>query len=258
MPGTEHRPTADTRAHSKAAHTALRWCRTVAHLHMAVLRRAAPRADLRPIAVPRLEDLGVGLRPTAARPRVVDPVAAARWVDRTAAALVQEWVDRLLRAAAPDLALRVVVAFRGRLPKWVEPKQVLRLVGAARIRRLRRRIRSSNCSILSGECCGDLLFLLPVCVNTSVLTAPGGRGFHEKAGVVNTFLLTHPLGPTPTNGRRHHRSPFHHPLRKVFLSPRRFALLPFALLVEPSAPVPVGVLPLTSGAAISVPNWTPL
>jgi hypothetical protein len=36
--------------------------------------------------------------------------------------------------------------------------------------------------------------------------------------------------------------------------PRRLALLPFALLVELLAPVPVGVLNLKSGAAISVPN----
>ena len=35
---------------------------------------------------------------------------------------------------------------------------------------------------------------------------------------------------------------------------RRIALLPFALLVELLAPVPVGVLNLESGAAISAPN----
>src|SRR5688572_29022100 len=38
---------------------------------------------------------------------------------------------------------------------------------------------------------------------------------------------------------------------------RRLALLPFALFVEPLAPVPVGVLNLKTGAAISVPNSMP-
>jgi len=43
-------------------------------------------------------------------------------------------------------------------------------------------------------------------------------------------------------------------LRKGFVFPRRLALLPFALFVELLAPVPVGVLNLQSGAAISVSN----
>ena len=43
-------------------------------------------------------------------------------------------------------------------------------------------------------------------------------------------------------------------LGKVLFFPRRLALLPFALLVELLAPVPVGVLNLKSGAAISAPN----
>src|SRR5579872_1022746 len=42
--------------------------------------------------------------------------------------------------------------------------------------------------------------------------------------------------------------------QKGFSAFRRFALLPFALLSGAFAPVPVGILNLKSGAAISVPN----
>lgn len=44
------------------------------------------------------------------------------------------------------------------------------------------------------------------------------------------------------------------PSRKSYPHNRRFALLPFALSLELLAPVPVGVLNLATGAAISVSN----
>jgi hypothetical protein len=82
-----------------------------------------------------------------------------------------------------------------------------------------------------------------------------GRGFHEKAGLVNIFFLTRPQISPPTSGRRLALSAFAFPSKKGFcFSAARHALLPFALLLELAAPVPVGVLIFETGAAISVPN----
>ena len=62
------------------------------------------------------------------------------------------------------------------------------------------------------------------------------------------FLAVRPITVTPDQREaRYNRASFPP-------STRRIALLPFALLVELLAPVPVGVLNLESGAAISVPN----
>src|SRR6266478_1957441 len=65
-----------------------------------------------------------------------------------------------------------------------------------------------------------------------ILTAPFGRGFHERATTVKYFLVQRRIKTaSPTNGRRHSVLPSSI-LRKVFCRPRRLALLPFALCVE--------------------------
>src|SRR5437588_9665009 len=104
------------------------------------------------------------------------------------------------------------------------------------------------------------MVLLPACRTVSgaygllgprLLVAASMRGPPR----VNIFLSRPcPQWSSPTSGRRLRALPGLSFLGKVFVFPRRFALLPFALLVERLAPVPVGVLNLKSGAAISAPN----
>src|SRR6266487_6865144 len=83
------------------------------------------------------------------------------------------------------------------------------------------------------------------------LTVAHASGFHEKAGRCQLCFWSydHKMDRRPTGGATKGSFPPCTCSRN-----RRFALLPFALFVEPSAPVPVGVLNLQTGAAISVSN----
>lgn len=88
------------------------------------------------------------------------------------------------------------------------------------------------------------------------MTAPGGRGFHEKDGLVNAFfLLAFLKTSSPTIGRRLALLCFVFPYKeRFFLLPRRHALLPFALLMGWFARCQLVSSILKTGAAISVPN----
>ena len=69
-----------------------------------------------------------------------------------------------------------------------------------------------------------------------------GRGFHEKAGFVNTFFLTVLKTSSPTNGRRTALSPLPFLFRKVFVFPSPVRPASIRTLDEPVGSVPVGVL----------------
>ena len=103
-------------------------------------------------------------------------------------------------------------------------------------------------------------------------TTSSGRGFHDRAASVNIFFaffadVTDTVDRRPTGGAVHSHHRFHNrkgfwsafdntdrrptggtsPTAFCFFTNRRYALLPFALLLELSAPVPVGVLHLKRG-----------
>jgi hypothetical protein len=70
-------------------------------------------------------------------------------------------------------------------------------------------------------------------------------GFHERATTVKplfVFSSVNRYNRLPTNGRRRGVLPIFLSKKGLAFPYRRIALLPFALLVERFAPVPVGVL----------------
>src|SRR5579872_3541412 len=85
---------------------------------------------------------------------------------------------------------------------------------------------------------------------------PYGHGFHERAAPcqAKSFGRLSNNRGSPTLREARCSVPTIFLPQKGFSAFRRFALLPFALLSGAFAPVPVGILNLKSGAAISVPN----